>query len=250
MKNSKYRALYSVLLLLALWYLLHYTIQAAIIPSPHIVIANFIAIFPTKLLMHLLASLWRIVLAIGISIVLGTAIGVVVGLNDKADGLVSPLVYLVYPIPKIAFLPVFMILFGLGDTSKVVLIVSIIIFQIIVTTRDGVKELSKELFYSARSLGMSAIDTYRHLIIPAVLPKILSALRVSVGISIAVLFFGENFATRYGIGYFIMNSWTMVNYTEMFSGIMALSIMGLLLFKLIDIIEGKLCLWVRLSNKA
>jgi NitT/TauT family transport system permease protein len=138
-----------------------------------------------------------------------------------------------------------MILFGLGNAPKIILIIIIIIFQIIIAARDGVREIPRELFYSVLSLGLSRYELYRHLIIPAVLPKIITSLRISVGVSISVLFFAENFATTYGIGYFIMNSWLMVNYVEMFSGIQALSLMGLLLFKLIDILENKLCRWIK-----
>jgi NitT/TauT family transport system permease protein len=138
-----------------------------------------------------------------------------------------------------------MILFGLGNTSKIILIAIIVIFQIVVTTRDGVKELGKEYFLSAKSIDMRGYQLYEHLIIPAVMPKIITALRLTVGTSVAVLFFSENFATRYGIGYFIMNSWVTVNYEEMFSGIIALSIMGFLLFKIIDIVEHRLCAWMK-----
>ena len=70
-----------------------------------------------------------------------------------------------------------------------------------------------------------------------------------MGVSISVLFFGGNFATTYGIGYFIMNSWIMANYVDMFSGILALSIIGLLIFKLIDLLESKFCIWVKIANK-
>jgi NitT/TauT family transport system permease protein len=130
-----------------------------------------------------------------------------------------------------------------------VLIVIIIIFQIIVAARDGVKEIPKELFYSVMSLGLNRMQVYRHLVLPSVLPKIITALRISVGVSISVLFFGENFATTYGIGYFIMNSWMMVNYVEMFSGILALSIMGYLIFKFIDMLEDRFCRWIKIGKK-
>lgn len=178
----------------------------------------------------------------------GTLIGLWIGISKRADEFITPIVYILYPLPKIAFLPILMILFGLGNTPKVVLIVIIIIFQIILAARDGVREIQKELFYSVISLGLNKLEIYKHLILPAVLPKIITALRISVGVSISVLFFGENFATTYGIGYFIMNSWMMVNYVEMFSGILALSLMGLLIFKLIDILENKLCRWIKISR--
>lgn len=242
------KTLYGSVIVLLFWYVLHLTINSSIIPSPYNTFKSFICSFPKVLLPHLLASLLRITAAVGISLILGGAIGLWIGMNQKADELVTPVVYILYPLPKIAFLPVLMILFGLGDTPKILLIVIIIIFQIIMAVRDGVKEISKELFYSVLSLGLSRFQVYKHLIIPAVLPKTFTALRISVGVSISVLFFGENFSTTYGIGYFIMNSWIMVNYLEMFSGILALGIMGLLIFKLLDLLESRLCKWVKIGK--
>jgi NitT/TauT family transport system permease protein len=239
------RTLYGVFMVILLWYVLHFVIRSAIIPSPHKTIINFIRIFPRTLFLHLLASLGRIAAAVVFSIVAGVTAGLLIGMNKRIDRLVSPVIYILYPIPKVAFVPLFMILFGLGNLSKVIMIMSIILFQIIVTSRDAVKELTKEMFYSARSLGMNRLQLYRHLVIPAVLPKIITAVRISVGTSIAVLFYGENFATTYGIGYFIMNSWSMVNYTEMFSGILGLSLLGYILFKVIDLMESRFCGWVK-----
>lgn len=244
------KTLYAGLIVLIFWYLLHFTIGSSAIPSPYKTIVNFIKIFPKTLSLHLLVSLGRITAAVLISLLLGSVIGLWIGMSKKADELITPIVYILYPLPKIAFLPILMILFGLGDAPKIMLIIIVIIFQIIIAARDGVKEIPKELFYSVLSLGLSKAGVYRHLIIPAVLPKIITSLRISVGVSISILFFGENFATTYGIGYFIMNSWLMVNYVEMFSGILALSIMGLLLFKLIDILENKLCRWIKTSKNA
>lgn len=239
------KTLYAFLTVLFFWYLLHFAVGPSTIPSPYRTIVNFIEIFPGTLCLHLLVSLGRISAAIIISLIFGSIIGLWIGMSKKADALVSPVVYILYPLPKIAFLPILMILFGLGNAPKIMLIVIIIIFQIIIAARDGVQEIPKELFYSVLSLGLSRVELYRHLILPAVLPKIITALRISVGVSISILFFGENFATTYGIGYFIMNSWLMVNYVEMFSGILALSILGLVLFKLIDLLENRLCAWVK-----
>ncbi|MFW5981344.1 MAG: ABC transporter permease [bacterium] len=234
-------------MIILLWYILHWFLQSPVVPIPHRVIIHTVRIFPDIILVHLLSSLARILMAIFISLILGVSTGLLLGMNTKFDSLFTPVVYILYPIPKIAFLPVLMILLGLDDLPKVILITIIIVFQIIVTTRDAVKDLSKELFYSVRSLGMNKKQIYRHMIIPAILPRILTSLRISVGTSVAVLFFAENFATRYGIGYFIMNSWSTVNYLAMFSGIVALSLMGLGLFKLIDFLENRLCAWVNLS---
>lgn len=238
------RTIYGTIMVLFLWYCLHLFLQSTVVPGPIETIRHFFKIFYGTLSIHLITSLGRIMVAVFISLLFGVIAGLFLGMNKQFDSLFTPVVYIIYPVPKIAFLPVLMILLGLGDLPKVVLITIIIIFQIIVTTRDAVKGLSKEMFYSVRSLGMNKRQLYQHMIIPAIFPKILTALRISVGTSVAVLFFAENFATQYGIGYFIMNSWSTVDYIGMFSGILALSIMGLSLFKLIDYIESRVCAWV------
>jgi NitT/TauT family transport system permease protein len=244
------KTLYGCLAVLLFWYMLHLAVNSPAIPSPYKTALNFFSIFPGTLSLHLAVSLGRIAAAILISLVIGSLIGLWIGINEKADELVSPIVYILYPLPKIAFLPILMILFGLGETPKIVLIIIIIIFQIIMAARDGVREIPKELFYSVMSVGLSRLQIYRHLIVPAALPKIITALKISVGVSISVLFFGENFATTYGIGYFIMNCWVMADYVEMFSGILALSITGLLIFKFIDFLEDKLCGWIKIGKKS
>jgi NitT/TauT family transport system permease protein len=223
---------------------MHLAIKSNIIPGPLETVITFVKLLNGDLLIHVAASLFRVTLAVIISMGIGIPLGLWSGLKKQADAIISPIAYILYPIPKIAFLPVFMILFGLGNTSKIILIITIIIFQIMLAVRDGVKEIPRELYFSVKSLGLSQWQTYINLVIPAVLPKILSALRVSIGVSIAALFFGENFATTYGIGYFIMNCWVMVDYVQMFAGILALSIMGISIFKIIDLLERKLCPWV------
>lgn len=238
--------MYASFIVLITWHILHIGLKSSVIPSPFDTVKNFITIFPKVLAPHLLVSLWRITVAVLISLILGTVIGVWTGVSTKVDDFVSPIIYILYPLPKVAFLPVLMILWGLGDLPKIILIVIIIIFQIILAARDGVKEIPKELFMSVRSLDLSRIDVYRHLILPAILPKIFTALRICIGVSMSILFFAENFATTYGIGYFIMNSWSMVNYLEMFSGIFALGLLGLLLFKVLDLLEDIFCKWTKI----
>ena len=148
----QFKALYGFIVVLLLWYFLHVTVQSNAIPSPFQTILNFIEIFPGELSIHLLVSFLRILVAILISLVAGSLIGLWIGMSKKADELVSPVVYILYPIPKWPF--------------------------------------------------------YR---------------------------------------YFIMDSWIKVNYVEMFSGILALSIMGFLIFKFIDVVEDRLCGWIRLA---
>lgn len=235
-------------IVLIIWYVLHIAMKSNIIPGPYETIVTLIKLMRGVLLLHIGVSLFRIAAAMVISMGIGVPLGLWMGLSRRADSVLTPVAYILYPIPKVAFLPLFLILFGLGNGSKIILIISIIVFQIILAVRDGVKEIPEEMYYSVKSLGLSQWQTYTNLVFPAVLPKIISALRVTVGVSIATLFFSENFATTYGIGYFIMNCWIMADYVQMFAGILAMSIMGILIFKAIDWMERKFCPWMYIGS--
>jgi NitT/TauT family transport system permease protein len=242
------KTLYGLLMILLFWYLTHIGIKSKVVPNPYETFLVFIGLLRGDLLLHIGVSILRVVAAVAITMVMAVPLGLWIGSSKRVDAIISPVVYILYTIPKIAFLPVFMLLFGLGNTSKVILLITIIIFQILLATRDGVKEIPEQLTYSAKSLGLNKWEMYRHLIVPAVLPKIISALRISVGIGISVLFFSENFATSYGIGYFIMDRWAILKYKEMFAGIIGISIMGYFIFKGIDLIEKKLCSWMFMAK--
>ncbi len=229
---------------LLLWEFLHLGLKTHTVPSPADTISYMISI-PEILLRHCFSSILRVGAAIGISVLLGVPFGILLGVNKTLKRLFSPLLYFIYPIPKVAFLPVFMLLFGLGDTSKILLVIWIIIFQIILSVRDGVDQIAPVCFKVMDSFCITGLKRYRYLILPAILPQIFSGLRVSIGISLASLFFAENYATRYGIGYYILSAWTKMNYVEMFSGILALGLVGILLFKLLDRIEAVCTPWMK-----
>ncbi|WP_067840011.1 ABC transporter permease [Amphibacillus sediminis] len=245
---DKNRTIYATLMILVGWLLLHYSLNSAVVPHPLAAINVFLSLITGSLWPHLGASFARIFISVVIAVLVGTTIGLWLGLHERYDRLFGPIIYLLFPLPKIAFLPIFMILFGLGNRSKIILITVIIVFQLLVSIRDSVKGLNQMLFYSIQSLGATKWQSYRHLILPAILPKLLTALRISVGTSISVLFFAENYATTYGIGYFIMDAWIRIDYLDMYAGIIAISLLGLLIFKGIDLIERILCHWALLEK--
>jgi len=224
---------------LFIWQILHLLLKTHTIPSPLETLVYFVSV-PFVLLKHAGASVLRVSAAVGISLVLGIPAGLLLGVNRTCKRLFSPLLYFIYPIPKIAFLPVFMLLFGLGNTSKIMLILFIIVFQIMLSVRDGVSQIDPVYFKVMDSFCVSQRQQYRYLIFPAVLPYLFSGLRISIGISLASLFFAENYATQFGIGYYILSAWTKMNYVEMFSGILALGFVGILLFYFLDLLE-RLC---------
>lgn len=236
------KKLYGMSVIILFWFVMHWVLNTSAIPNPFSTMVYSFKLIPT-LMPHLFMSLMRIVVSLVISSLLGTVLGVFMARNKLMNDLLSPVVYILYPIPKIAFLPILMLLFGLGERPKIMLVISVIIFQFIMSIKDAVMDIDCAYFDSAESLGLKGFQIYKHIILPAIMPSFFTALRISVGVSMAVLFFGENFSTRLGIGYYIMNSYAMVNYMGMYAGIIGLSLLGLSIFTFLDFIEIKLCPW-------
>lgn len=237
------KKLYGLLAILLLWFVLYLVLKTPAIPNPFPTIIYTFNNFNT-FIAHIMWSMFRITVAIVSAGVVGVGIGLLMGTSKRVNDLVSPLVHILYPIPKIAFLPVLMLLFGLGETPKILLIFSVIVFQFILSTADAIQEINSSYYDSVLSLGLNQYEIYKHGIIPAILPSIFTSLRISFGVSVAILFFAETFSTKFGIGYFIMNSFAMVNYQSMYAGIIILSILGLLVYSMIDYIEKKVCPWI------
>lgn len=242
-KDKWLGAAYGLIIILVLWYITSLIVHLPIIPNPVLVFINLGQVFADKIAIHVFYSLMRIIEGIAIALLIGVPLGLVMGYFPKADKLLSPLLYFAYPIPKIALLPIIMVLFGLGEASKLIMIVIIIIFQIIITARDAVKDIPAETFYSLKSLGASRGQVFTEIIIPASLAEILTATRLALGTTISILFFTETFGTEFGMGFFIMDSWLRVNYLDMYAGIIVLSLVGFALFVLIDSIERRVCAW-------
>jgi len=235
--------LYSFIVVVVLWWAVSWLLKLPIVPSPFSVFANISEIFTARIQIHVIYSLGRILAGIAISILIGVPLGYFMGYFDRVDKILSPLVYFTYPVPKLALLPVVMLLFGLGEASKLIMIVLIIVFQIVITSRDAVKAIPEETFRSLQALGASKLQMFNEIIFPASLSEVLTATRLALGTAVSILFFTETFGTEYGMGYFIMDSWMRVNYLDMYAGIVVLSFMGFCIFIAIDIAESYVCKW-------
>lgn len=240
---SKY--LLAILCIFVVWQLIASIAHLRFFPTPINVIKYMISNFSSKIVLHTLYSLRRLFAGIAIAIIVGYPLGIIIGYSKTIEKFMSPIIYFLYPIPKITFLPIFMIMFGLGDASKIATIVVIIIFQIIVYSRDSIMALDKELFYTLTALNCKGFTIFRHILVPASLPSLLSATRISLATSMAVLFFSETIGTQYGLGFFITDSMVRINYPAMYSGILVLSIVGFILFLFIDVLSFTLLRWKR-----
>jgi NitT/TauT family transport system permease protein len=236
--------LLAVLALIVIWQLAAWLVNRPILPSPIVVGQEFISEIQRDLLDHFLASLWRVVASTALAIALAVPAGLVLGQSKRMNSLFSPLIYLVYPIPKVVFVPVVLLFLGLGDLPKITIIFLILFFQVLVLVRDQAAGLRPELIQSVRSLGAGRRALFRYVYFPASLPAILTALRLSVGTAVAVLYVAELYATQKGLGYYIfLNGSTLFNYPAMYAGIVAMSLLGLGLYFGVDWLEKRLCAW-------
>lgn len=235
--------IFAFAVLLAFWQLAALALNTPALPSPLEVVAKPEMLFNADMGRHFAVSLFRVVVSLILGAALALPLGLLLGRERTLDRLSAPLIFITYPIPKIVFLPIFMVVLGLGDLSKITLITIIIFFQILVTARDAARAVPEESVLSIRSLGAGKWQTYRHIVFPASLPKVFTALRISTGTAIAVLFLAESFATVDGLGYMILDSWSSLNYPRMFAAILALGLMGVLIYELLEFAERKMCPW-------
>jgi ABC-type nitrate/sulfonate/bicarbonate transport system permease component len=239
-----------LVMFLFLWQVFAWILHRPIMPSPLKVIPIFLSSLPGELGLHMLASAGRVLAAIGLGVITAVPVGVGMGQIRVLDRIFGPLVAISYPIPKIVFLPVIYVLIGITDLSKIFLIALIIFFQILVVVRDEAANLHPELILSVRSLGAGRRALFFYVYLPASLPAVLTAIRVSVGTAIAVLFIAEQSLTTHGLGYYIVvETYQVLRYPEMYAGILAMGLLGVILYFVIHGFELRVNRHLRVEDQ-
>jgi NitT/TauT family transport system permease protein len=237
----------AAIVLIAVWGVVAMRVNSPALPGPVAAIGTLFqqwgVIWP-----EILVSAARVLAAMAIGTALAVPLGLVLGRSPRLDAIAAPLIFLTYPIPKVVFLPVLLVLFGLGNGPKVALIAIIVFFQILVTARDASKAVPEASVLSVRSLGASRFDIYRHVIVPSSLPDIFTALRIGTGTAIAVLFLAETIAGTDGIGWYIGDSWGRIDYPAMFAGILGMALLGVVLYEALEALESWLTRWRRATR--
>lgn len=239
-----------ILFLGLIWKAASLALGAALLPAPEDAVARFASeVLTAGFWVNFGVSAWRAVAAMALAWAVAFPLGMLMGSVKRADDILSPFVFLTYPIPKIVLLPVFLLVLGLGDLSKIAMIALILGYQILVTTRDGVRSIHPKYFDSVRSLGGGRRHLLTEVLLPAALPYGFTSLRLGTGVSVAVLFFVESFATTRGLGYMIMDSWGRMDYEGMFTGIFGMSILGAGLYELANWLERTSCAWLEAQSR-
>lgn len=238
------KILFAALGIGAIWLAFSLALDENILPSPIVVMQVFIEEIGRELGWHFLASFWRVTASMALSVALAAPAGLLLGQSKRLNDFFAPVIYLLYPIPKVVLVPVVLLFLGINDTSKIAIIFLILFFQILVLVRDQAASITPELLYSVRSLGAGRRALFRFVYLPASIPAILTALRQSIGTAVAVLYIVELTATQRGLGYYIyFNGSTLFDYPKMYAGVMAMSLLGLGMYYSVDLLHRKLAPW-------
>lgn len=251
MTASHLRQIASVAGLLALWQLLVQTgkLSELFLPAPLSVLASMWDMTRSgQLPWAVLVSLNRVVQGF----VYGAAVGVVLGLLAGAvrwvEDVLDPWVAAVYPIPKSALFPLFLLWFGLGDASKIATIAIGVLFLVLVNTITGVKSINPVLIKAAKDLGATRLQIFTKVILPGALPNIFTGLRLGAGMALILVFITEIEATKAGLGFLLWEAFQLLDTTKVFAGVVTFGLLGVATTWLLQWLERVGCPWLQRSN--
>jgi len=194
-------------------------------------------------------TLYRAIVGFLIAGVFGIAIGVLMARNRMADVFFDPLVSFGFPAPKIAFLPVFILWFGLFDLSKILMTVFAVIFPVIVASEAATRGVDKFLVWSARNAGTSERELLTEIVLPAALPQIFTGLQVALPISLIITIVSEMVMGGNGLGSAMIVASRFADSVGVFAGIVEIALAGFVLIKSMELIRRWLLLWHQESQQ-
>lgn len=198
--------------------------------------------FMAAALVHLAATAGRCFLSIGIALAAALPPAVLLGRRRWADRLFRPLVYVLYTVPKISLFPLALLLFGLNDRARVAVVALVLFFQFLIAVRDGIKSLPESYFLVMRGLGAGRLQRLAYLVFPAVLPRLLTALRIGSAAALSVLFFTETSAAGgYGLGKMCVDAWAVLDYRAMAVSVLLTILLGFGFFFFFRYQEKRFC---------
>jgi len=214
------------------------------LPKPSDVLKTFGELYSSGLLWkHLSVSLSRLIVGAALGASVGIAVGVMIGLFSYVRAGLVPLVAALFPIPKIALLPLFVIWFGIDEGSKYALIAFGTFTPTVVATYGAVDNVDRGLIRMGQSFNLSWWSIVRKIVLPGAMPGILSGLRISLAIAIILLVAAEMLGAEYGIGAYILEAGSLYDLERLFAGVTILSILGVTLSICIGMIERRLLRW-------
>jgi len=228
-----------ILLVIAIWWIVVVRTESAIFPTPWQVVAGALELARDGTLWeHIGASLFRVGTGFGLALVVAIPLGLWMGWVSGVYRTLNPIFQMLRPISPIAWIPLAILWFGVGDVSPIFLIFISSVFPMIVQTTSGVHTIERRYLRAAANFGVSRSVLFRRVVIPAVLPEIIVGMRIGVGVAWLVVVAAEMIALRSGLGYLIMDSRNAGNrYDLVIASMIIIGVIGLLLDGITRLLE-------------
>jgi ABC-type nitrate/sulfonate/bicarbonate transport system permease component len=231
---------------LALWELLSRTgqLSALFFPAPSTIIASLIQmILNGKLAIHLRATIERLVIGFAIGGSAGLLLGLAMGWSPRLRQIVDPLIAAIHPIPKIAIFPLIMIIFGIGEASKIVAISIAAFFPMLLNCMSGVRQLNPVYFEVTQNYRASRWKTFSRLIVPGSLPLILTGTRLAINMAMVIAIAVELLAAKEGLGVIIWFSWQTLRIEELYASLVVIAGLGVGINLFLQYLSKRLTPW-------
>jgi NitT/TauT family transport system permease protein len=226
--------------LLAAWWLIVVETHSVIFPTPWQVVTGTVELIEDgTLFTHIGASLMRVGVGFSLAVLVAVPLGLWLGWVKGAYSTLNPLFQILRPISPIAWIPIAILWFGVGNASPIYLIFISSVFPMIVQTTAGVHTIERRYLRAAENFGVSRYTLFRQVVIPAVLPQIIVGMRIGLGVAWLVVVAAEMIALRSGLGYLIIDSRNAGNrYDLVIAGMIIIGVIGLLLDGVMRLLEG------------
>jgi taurine transport system permease protein len=195
------------------------------------------------LLVHFLWSMYRVFSAFILAVLLGIPVGIAMGVSRIARGIFDPPLEFYRPLPPLAYLPLMIIWFGIGEQAKIILLFLAIFAPVVLAARAGVKSISQEQIQAASSMGATKFQVVRHVIMPGALPEILVGLRIGMGVGWTTLVAAEMVAADAGLGKMVFNASNFLRTDVVILGILIIGVVAAAFELLMRWIEGWAVPW-------
>lgn len=239
-------SLFSPLLLLILWELLvqFQILDFRFFSKPSTIAGYFWNMIRTgELLNHVNASLVRIGVGFLMGCVPGILLGIIMGLSRIVRAGINPMIAATFPIPKIAILPLILLIFGLGEQSKYVIVAIGTFYFALINTMTGVMNIDKIYLDVGKNFGASRVNIWRTVALPGALPMIFAGVKLGWGVALLLIVAAEFVGAKSGIGFLIWNSWQVFSIEQMFVGLIVISGIGFTSFLILDEVEKVVVPW-------
>ena len=192
---------------------------------------------------HVWASLQRLFWGILFGGIPALMLGIAMGMYRTLRVIVEPVIMATYPIPKSAILPLILLIFGLGEASKIVMVATGVFYPILINAMAGVLEINKIYFDVGRNFGAGRWQVFRTVALPGALPLIMTGVKLGVGLGLVLIAIAEMVGAKSGLGYMIWNAWEILSVETMYVGLISIAVLGLVFTLLLNELERIIVPW-------